>query len=156
MKWTVLAVGRTMPPPIRELVEDYQGRLNHFVSVGLEVVAEERREKGLSPHLAMEREGARLLARIPENALTVALDASGKMLSSPDFSKLLERWRQDGHHAVIFLLGGPDGLPPAIKSSASLTLSLGLMTYPHMLARVLLFEQLYRAMTLSHGVPYHR
>ncbi|MEO5334481.1 MAG: 23S rRNA (pseudouridine(1915)-N(3))-methyltransferase RlmH [Magnetococcus sp. YQC-5] len=156
MKVTVLAVGRGMSPPIRALVEEYQDRLHHFGSVRLEVVAEERREKRISAQLAMEREGGRLLARIPGGVYTVVLDSAGKMFSSSEFAKILDRWRQEGIDDIFFLIGGPDGLDPTLKTTASMSLSLGPMTYPHMLVRVLLLEQFYRAMTLLHGVPYHR
>lgn len=149
-------VGRGMPAPVRELVEEYRGRLNHFGEAHLEVVAEEKRDKGMTAALAMEREGQRLLARIPSGAFVVALDGSGKMLTSAQFAKTLEGWRLEGISEIVFLIGGPDGLAPSIKASAMMTLSLGPMTYPHMLVRVLILEQLYRAMTLLHGVPYHR
>ncbi len=156
MKWRVIAVGRGMPPEIGSLVATYQSRLQHFGGVELEVVAEERRDKKMTPQLAMEREATRLAARTPSHALTVVLDSAGKVVSSAEFAQIVDRWRQDGTGEVCFLIGGPDGLAPAIKSSAALSLSFGAMTYPHMLVRVLLMEQLYRAMTLLHGVPYHR
>ncbi|MBF0192143.1 MAG: 23S rRNA (pseudouridine(1915)-N(3))-methyltransferase RlmH [Magnetococcales bacterium] len=156
MKITLLAVGRVMPPPIRELVEEYRERLNHFVPARVESVAEEKRDKGVTSRQAMEREGQRLLARIPPGALVVALDASGRTLSSPELSRQMDRWLQDACSELVLLIGGPDGLDPAVKSSAAFTLSFGPMTYPHMLVRVLILEQLYRAMTLLRGVPYHR
>ncbi|MBF0293940.1 MAG: 23S rRNA (pseudouridine(1915)-N(3))-methyltransferase RlmH [Magnetococcales bacterium] len=156
MKWTVLAVGRSMPPAIGDVVKEYRSRLQPFGGVGLEVVAEERRDKGITALLAMEREGERLSARLPRGAMSVALDSGGRMYSSEAFARQLDLWRQDAPSEIIFIIGGPDGLAPALKSAASHTLSLGPMTFPHMLVRVLLFEQLYRAMTLWHGLPYHR
>ncbi|MBF0271122.1 MAG: 23S rRNA (pseudouridine(1915)-N(3))-methyltransferase RlmH [Magnetococcales bacterium] len=156
MKITLLAVGRVMPSPIRDLVEEYRERLHHFVPTRVECVAEEKRDKGMTPRQAMEREGQRLLARIPPGALVVALDASGRTLSSPELSRQMDHWLQDACSELVLLIGGPDGLDPAVKSAAAFILSLGPMTYPHMLVRVLILEQLYRAMTLLRGVPYHR
>ncbi|MBF0179808.1 MAG: 23S rRNA (pseudouridine(1915)-N(3))-methyltransferase RlmH [Magnetococcales bacterium] len=156
MKWTVLAVGRSMPPAIADLVKEYRSRLEPFGGVGLEVVAEERRDKGITAQMAMEREAERLTARIARGAMSVALDAGGRMYSSEAFSRQLDRWRQDAPPEILFMIGGPDGLAPSIKSAASQLLSLGPLTLPHMLARMLLFEQIYRAMTIWHGLPYHR
>ncbi|GAB0058223.1 Ribosomal RNA large subunit methyltransferase H [Candidatus Magnetaquicoccaceae bacterium FCR-1] len=156
MRITLLAVGRVMPPPIRELVEDYRERLNHFVPTRLESVAEEKRDRGMTERLALEREGGRLRARFTPGAMIVALDGAGRMLSSPELARTLGQWLDASPPEILFLIGGPDGLDPEIKSRAHFTLSLGPMTYPHMLARVLLLEQLYRAMTLLRGVPYHR
>ncbi|MBF0614037.1 MAG: 23S rRNA (pseudouridine(1915)-N(3))-methyltransferase RlmH [Magnetococcales bacterium] len=156
MKWTLLAVGRVMPPPIRELVEEYGDRLRHFIPLRLESVAEEKRDKNVTPRLAMEREGQRLRSRCPATAWIVALDGSGQSWSSLELSRQVEQWIQAGHSEVVFVIGGPDGLDPVFKSSAHQILSLGPMTYPHMLVRVLILEQLYRAMTLLRGVPYHR
>ncbi|MBF0418447.1 MAG: 23S rRNA (pseudouridine(1915)-N(3))-methyltransferase RlmH [Magnetococcales bacterium] len=156
MRITLLAVGRVMPAPIRELVEDYRERLGHFVPTRLESVAEEKRDRGMTDRLALEREAGRLRAKCPPGAMIVALDGAGRMLSSPELSRTLGQWLDASPPEILFLIGGPDGLDPEIKSRAHFTLSLGPMTYPHMLARVLLLEQLYRAMTLLRGVPYHR
>ncbi|MBF0628950.1 MAG: 23S rRNA (pseudouridine(1915)-N(3))-methyltransferase RlmH [Magnetococcales bacterium] len=156
MRITLLAVGRVMPSAIRELVEEYRERLNHFVPARLESVAEEKRDKGITSALALEREAQRLRSRIPPGALVVALDGAGRMLSSVEFSRQMDHWLQASHSEAFFLIGGPDGLDPSIKAASAFTLSLGSMTYPHMLARVMLLEQLYRAMTLLRGVPYHR
>ncbi|MBF0214841.1 MAG: 23S rRNA (pseudouridine(1915)-N(3))-methyltransferase RlmH [Magnetococcales bacterium] len=156
MRITLLAVGRVMPPAIRDLVEEYRERLNHFVPTRVETVAEEKRDKGMTSRQAMDREGQRLLTRIPAGALIVALDGSGRMLSSLELSRQVDQWWQAAYAEWVFLIGGPDGLDPAVKAIAAFTLSLGPMTYPHMLARVLILEQLYRAMTLLRGVPYHR
>ncbi|MBF0342445.1 MAG: 23S rRNA (pseudouridine(1915)-N(3))-methyltransferase RlmH [Magnetococcales bacterium] len=156
MRITLLAVGRVMPHPIRELVEEYRERLHHFLPTRVEWVAEEKRDKGVTARQALEREAQRLQARLPAGALLVALDTSGRMFSSPDLARQMDHWMQSGHAEMIFIIGGPDGLDTSILSQATFTLSFGPMTFPHMLARVMLLEQLYRAMTLLRGVPYHR
>ncbi|MEO5345389.1 MAG: 23S rRNA (pseudouridine(1915)-N(3))-methyltransferase RlmH [Magnetococcus sp. YQC-9] len=156
MKMTLLAVGRGVPPAIQELVEEYRARLHHFVPTRIESVAEEKRDRGVSERQAMEREAVRLRARLTPGAWIVALDGAGRMLSSVEWSRTLGSWLDASPAEIIFMIGGPDGLDPALKAAAHFTLSLGPMTYPHMLARVLILEQLYRAMTLLRGVPYHR
>ena len=103
-----------------------------------------------------EAESMQLLAAVPEGAVVVALDERGQDLSSGAFAERLARWRDDGARAVAFLIGGADGLAPAARERADLLLALGRMTWPHMLVRVMLAEQLYRATTILAGHPYHR
>jgi 23S rRNA (pseudouridine1915-N3)-methyltransferase len=97
-----------------------------------------------------------LAAAIPENAVIVALDARGKALSSTDFAERLARWRDRGIPAAIFLIGGADGLAERLRERAELVLGFGGATWPHQLVRIMLLEQLYRAMTILSGHPYHR
>ena len=97
-----------------------------------------------------------LLAAVPQGARLVALDERGKNLDSPAFAALMGRWQDDGLGDLAFAIGGPDGLSPAVLERADLTLSLGPMTWPHLLVRVLLVEQLYRAQSILDGHPYHR
>jgi len=99
---------------------------------------------------------AMLRRAIPRGARTIALDERGKPLSSPDFAALLARWRDDGVSDTAFLIGGADGFDPALRAEADQRLSLGPMVWPHMLVRVMLAEQLYRAASILSGSPYHR
>jgi 23S rRNA (pseudouridine1915-N3)-methyltransferase len=99
------------------------------------------------------REGAALLAAVPAGAACVALDLGGEALSSEAFSASLERW---AGKPVAFVIGGAEGLDPAVLSRADFRLSLGAMTWPHFLARAMLAEQLYRAQAIRQGHPYHR
>ncbi|MBF0156779.1 MAG: 23S rRNA (pseudouridine(1915)-N(3))-methyltransferase RlmH [Magnetococcales bacterium] len=158
MKLALLAVGRGMPPPIRELVGEYGERLNRYGGFSLLEVAEFRGERSTESDRAraLAWEGERLRGRIPAGAMTVALEIGGTSLSSPGLADRLGAWRDDGVSEICFLIGGPDGLLPELVTSARFRLSLGPMTLPHMLARVVLTEQLYRAMTILHRVPYHR
>lgn len=100
---------------------------------------------------------AELLARaVPAGAVLVTLDERGKVLSSPDFAAQLARWRDGGRQDVAFVIGGADGIDPGLRAKADFSISFGQMVWPHMLVRVMLAEQLYRAATILSGGPYHR
>ena len=101
-------------------------------------------------------EAVALAAAVPEIAAIVALDATGEVLSSPQLAARLERWRDAGTPAVAFLVGGADGLAERVRRRANLRLAFGTATWPHQLVRIMLLEQLYRAMTILSGHPYHR
>ena len=155
MKITIACVGRAgraKHDAAQSLLEDYRARLPWPVTVK-EV---EDRKQGGSAAERKAREGELLLAAIPKGAVIVALDERGKSLSSRQFAETLAGWRDGGEQEVAFLIGGADGLDGAALAKARLTLSLSAMTWPHLLARVLLLEQLYRAWSLQTGHPYHR
>lgn len=161
MKWLVAAVGRGAPTAVTALVTDYRERLRHYGGVEMLEVADSRREgrKAERPgerDRAMAEEAARLRERIPAGALLVALDRGGSALTSDQWAQQVKRWREEGAGCVCFLIGGPDGLHPDLLASAHTRLSLGPLTFPHLLVRVLLLEQLYRAHTILEGIPYHR
>jgi 23S rRNA (pseudouridine1915-N3)-methyltransferase len=107
------------------------------------------------PGAGMAAEGALLLARLPKDSWLCCLDERGEMLSSPAFASRLDRWKLDRREAT-FVIGGADGIDRAVTSRADQLLSLGPMVWPHMLVRVMLAEQLYRAATILAGTPYHR
>lgn len=155
MRVHVCAVGRLRPGPEHDLIDDY---LTRFDRTG--------RSLGLGPvkiHEVEDRKGggmgkqAGLLARaIPDGAATIALDERGRLMTSPDLAGLLARWRDAGRGDAAFLIGGADGLDPALRDRAGVSLSFGPMVWPHMLVRVMLAEQLYRAAAILAGTPYHR
>ena len=130
---------------------DYTGRLTWPVTL------KEVEAKGNPPPAErMAREGALLLAAVPAGATIVVLDGRGQALTSAAFAARLGRWRDDGVRELCFLIGGADGHTPDVLGRANFLLSLGAMTWPHMLARVMLAEQLYRAQSILTGHPYHR
>jgi 23S rRNA (pseudouridine1915-N3)-methyltransferase len=145
-------VGRLRPGPERDLVDGYLGR---FDRTG--------RPLGLGPAAVVEvearggpaAEGGQILARLPKGAWLCCLDEGGEPLTSPGFAGVLDRWKGERREAA-FVIGAADGLDPAVTARADLLLSLGRMVWPHLLARVLLAEQLYRAATILAGTPYHR
>ncbi|MBF0110149.1 MAG: 23S rRNA (pseudouridine(1915)-N(3))-methyltransferase RlmH [Magnetococcales bacterium] len=158
MRVTVVAVGRGMDPAIAHLARDYQGRLRRMLPVELLEVAEERRPPGQPGRKeeAMAREAKRIASRIPDGAMVVPLDSGGTPLSSLELSQRLQQSMENQVRELTFVIGGPDGLDRTLLEDRHWILSLGPMTYPHMLVRVLLLEQLYRAMSILKGIPYHR
>jgi len=150
MNLFLLAVGKIKPGPERALYEHYAARLDPRPKV---IEVEEKRP--LAGAELRAREAALLLAKRPKNAWLVALDGRGAMLSSDDFAKKLAQWRDSGRD-LAFLIGGVDGLDPSLRALADFTLALGPMTWPHLLVRGLLAEQLFRAQAIHKGHPYHR
>ena len=137
--------------PLAELQSEYVKRLSG--PIGIKEVEERR---ALPPTDRKAKEGELLLAALPEDALLVALDERGTALTSAGFADRLQRWRLDGVKTLAFAIGGADGLAQPLVRRASTSLSLGVMTWPHLLARILLLEQLYRAQQILAGHPYHR
>ena len=155
MRVHVCAVGRLRAGPERDLIDDYAARFDRTgrpFGLGPLSIAEIEGRKGGGP--AAE---AGLLARaLPKGAKVCALDERGRQLSSPDFARRIAAFRDDGASDLAFLIGGPDGLDSTLRNRADLVLSLGPMVWPHMLARAMLAEQLYRAAAILAGTPYHR
>ena len=151
MKLTIAAIGRAGRGPERDLYEHYAGRIRWPLTLR---ELEERRK--LSAAEMIKREGELLLAAVPDRAMLVALDRRGKALDSETFAARLQRWRDDSVSEVAFLIGGADGHGEAVLKQASLTVSFGAMTWPHLLARAMLAEQIYRVQQLLAGHPYHR
>ncbi len=137
--------------PERALFEHYAGR----IAFALELREIEEKKK-LKPQALKKREGELLLAQVPDGAVVVALDEAGKTLSSAAFAEKLRIWRDHGIKDVVFLIGGADGLDETVKKRADLVISFGSQTWPHLLVRGLLAEQLYRAQCILSGHPYHR
>jgi 23S rRNA (pseudouridine1915-N3)-methyltransferase len=151
MRLTIAAVGRSRPGPLRDLFDDYAGR-----SAWPLVLREVEARKALSGAALKREEAALLLAAVPAGAAVVALDERGRDLDSAGFARLLSRWRDEGRAEAAFLIGGADGHEDAVRDRADLLLSFGRLTWPHMLARTMLAEQIYRAQTILSGHPYHR
>jgi 23S rRNA (pseudouridine1915-N3)-methyltransferase len=150
LRLTILAVGRCRDDAVTTLWRDYAGRLRPPLAL---VEVEDKRRTAPD---RKSREAELLLDSVPPGARIVALDEHGKTLDSIAFAKKLGDWRDQGTQDIAFLIGGADGLDRAVIDKAALVLSLGTMTWPHMLARVMLAEQLYRAETILSGHPYHR
>ncbi len=151
MRITLAAVGRNKAGATKELYELYAARLRWQLTLK---EVEERRP--LPPEALKEQEGELLLAALPKGAKVIALDEGGKEMASRDFAALLGRWQDDGTQDLAFMIGGADGLSRAARQAADRILSLGRMTWPHMLVRGMLAEQLYRAESILAGHPYHR
>lgn len=155
MRVTICAVGRLRAGPERALADDYYDRFARTgrplgLAFAGEVEVEDKKNMGMAAE-------AELLSRaIPTGAWLVCMDERGKTLTSPDFAAHLARWRDAGRQDAAFVIGGADGIDPALRAKADFAISFGAMVWPHMLVRVMLAEQLYRAATILGGGPYHR
>ncbi len=155
MRVHVCAVGRLRAGPERDLVDDYLQRFDRTgraLSLGplVEHEVEDKRGGGMAAE-------AELLSRaVPSGAVMVTLDERGRVLSSPEFAEQIARWRDGGRQDLAFVIGGADGIDPGLRARADFSISFGRMVWPHMLVRVMLAEQLYRAAAILAGTPYHR
>lgn len=159
MRVHICAVGRMRAGPEKDLVDDYLTRFDRTGrALGLgpvkTVEVEDRKSGGRSGSMASE---ADLLRRsLPKGALICTLDERGKKLTSPEFATRIGDWRDMGQGDLAFVIGGADGIDRKLRQQADFSLSFGMMVWPHMLVRVMLAEQLYRAATILAGGPYHR
>lgn len=145
----LIAVGRLRPGPEAELFAQYNARLRPPLAV-----TEIPEARGSAAEVR-RREGEAILAALPDGTLAVALDLGGVAPDSEGFARLLTRWQESGR-PLAFLIGGAEGLDPAVQARAEAKLALGPMTWPHFLVRGMLAEQLYRAQAIREGHPYHR
>lgn len=155
MKARLIAVGEHAPAWVAQGFADYRQRLSHWLPLELVEIEPGLRGKGRDAVRATADEGARVIAALPKNALVVALDGRGREWSSVQLSQRLEHWRGQGRD-LAFLIGGPEGHAPDVMQRADETWSLGALTLPHMLVRLLVAEQLYRAASMLANHPYHR
>lgn len=155
MRLHICAVGRLRAGPERVLIDDYLTRFDRTgraLGLGPANIIEVEDKKGGG----MLAEAALLKKSIPAGSKTCALDERGKTMTSPQFAKMLANWRDQGANGVTFIIGGADGIAPDLRGQTDARLSLGNMVWPHMLVRVMLAEQLYRAASILAGKPYHR
>jgi 23S rRNA (pseudouridine1915-N3)-methyltransferase len=155
MRILIVAVGVRMPHWVTTGFDDYRARMPRDARIELKEVKPEKRVTGMPVARVLERETGRIEAALPEGCVRLALDEHGRSFDSAAFCRQFAQWRGAGRD-VAFLIGGADGLSAALKSRATMLLSLSPLTLPHGLARVVLVEQLYRAHTLTIGHPYHR
>ncbi len=156
---TLLCVGKLKEQYWREACAEYEKRLGAFCKFRLVEVAEERLPEHPSAaqiSATVEAEGARLLAAMPKDCLSIALCIEGKEMDSPMFASYIQRAAVSGTSHVALLIGGSWGLSEAVKSRAALRFSMSPLTFPHQLARVMVLEQLYRAFQINFGGKYHK
>jgi 23S rRNA (pseudouridine1915-N3)-methyltransferase len=154
VKLILIVVGRLKERFWRDAAEEYLKRLGPYATVRVVEIAD--RDSGRDETRALAEEGADILRAIPEGAHVIALEVGGKQLSSEGFSARLDTLALDGRSTVAFVVGGSVGLDAPVLTRADERLSLGPMTLPHNLARVVLLEQIYRAFRISRGEPYHK
>jgi 23S rRNA (pseudouridine1915-N3)-methyltransferase len=155
MKTRLISVGERMPAWVAEGFAEYRKRLSRDLPLDLVEIELGNRGKGRDAQRAIADEGAAVLAALPKDAHVVALDGRGKPWSSEQLAQQLGAWRMHGRDLAI-LIGGPDGHAADVLARAHQTWSLGPLTLPHMLVRLVVAEQLYRAVSINAGHPYHR
>lgn len=159
MRVSIFAVGRLKAGPERDLADRYLDRFAKAgPAMGLELgkVIEIAESKAQNAATRKREEAGALERRLNETTQLILLDERGKSLGSEEFARLLGNLRDSGRRDLIFAIGGPDGHDPAVAQHAGTMLSFGKMTWPHQMVRVMLAEQLYRAVTILSGHPYHR
>jgi len=159
MRIVIVAVGRLKQGPERELAERYRKRAADVGrNVGLTEfeILEIRESRADNPQRRMLEESIAVANAIPERAVVVLLDEQGENLSSANFAGRLQGWRTQDRPAVIFIIGGADGLAASLRDRAGFSMAFGTATWPHQFVRIMLLEQLYRAATILSGHPYHR
>lgn len=153
-KVTIIAVGALKEPWWKEAQAEYLRRLTPFAKVSIIEVEAEPFGASVTAQLSMRREGERILGRLPQDAFVIALERTGKRATSPGLAELIKDEGSSGGH-LVFVVGGAAGLDPAVLAAARAKLSFSDMTFTHEMARIFLCEQLYRAMTIIAGKPYH-
>ncbi|MBP6057152.1 MAG: 23S rRNA (pseudouridine(1915)-N(3))-methyltransferase RlmH [Nitrosomonas sp.] len=155
MKFFILAVGNKMPDWVRTGYSEYIKRLPREITVNLIEIKPEKRVSGKPTEQLLFAEGQRIRAALPSDCQIVVLDENGQQWTTIKFAGVIKQWAIDSG-AIAFIIGGADGLHSDIKHSASEMIALSKLTLPHGLVRVLLAEQLYRAVSIIKGHPYHR
>jgi 23S rRNA (pseudouridine1915-N3)-methyltransferase len=158
MKIRVAAIGRLKAGPERDIADRLKGRADAAGrKIGLSFDSREFPEsRGGSAAVRKDEEAAALTGALAPKSLLVALDEHGQPLDSRAFAEKLGKWRDQGAEEVVFAIGGADGHGKALLDRAEMKLAFGAMTWPHQLVRLMLWEQLYRAVTILSGHPYHR
>ena len=154
MRLLVVAAGTKLPEWVDTGFEEYAGRLTRDYRLELKEIALGQRSSGPATQ-AITKEGEKMLAAIPAGAYVVAMQVGGRNLSSEQLAQFVQARAQEGRD-VVFCIGGPEGLAPEVDARADFKWSLSGLTLPHALARVVLAEALYRAVTIIKGHPYHR
>jgi 23S rRNA (pseudouridine1915-N3)-methyltransferase len=159
MQIRVIAIGKIKEKFLQEGIDEYGKRLRPYVKLQLVELTDEKRPQSASPAIesaAVRKEGARILAAIPEGSLVIVLDVQGQSWSSGDLANALGGWELSGQNQLAFVIGGDLGLSPAVIARGNLRLSLSRMTFTHPMARFLLLEQVYRAFRILRNEPYHK
>jgi 23S rRNA (pseudouridine1915-N3)-methyltransferase len=157
MKLELYAIGKLKQSPILSLIQDYQTRITGICrGVGFKHldITQIDSKKNLHGNSLKQHEAELLLHNAPD--IIIALDETGQSLSSHAFANLLDNYKNQGHNGCRFIIGGADGLCDSVKKRATNIISFGALTWPHMLVRVMIAEQIYRAMTILSNHPYHR
>ena len=154
MKITLLVVGKTTSAQVESLIQEYQKRLTHYIPFALQVIPELKNTKALTPDQQKQAEGELILRVVAQSADLVLLDEHGKEFRSIEFADYVQKKMSSGRD-VVFVVGGPYGFSEAVYQRANGKISLSKMTFSHQIVRLFFVEQIYRAMTILRGEPYH-
>lgn len=155
MKVTFVVIGRTVDSHFTALINDYIGRLKHYLPFEMQVIPELKDTKHLTVEQQKQKEGDLLLKFFQAGDTIVLLDEGGKEMRSMDFAAWMQKKQINVGRRLIFVVGGPYGFSSAVYNAASEKISLSQMTFSHQMIRLIFVEQLYRAMTILNGEPYH-
>lgn len=154
MKTELIVVGKTVSKHLDTCIDDYVGRISHYMPFTTTTIPELKNTKALSEQQQKEREGELILQRLTSSDTLVLLDENGKEMRSIEFASWLEK-RQQSTRKLVFVIGGPYGFSPDVYNRANEKMSLSQMTFSHQMVRLVFVEQLYRACTIIKGEPYH-
>jgi 23S rRNA (pseudouridine1915-N3)-methyltransferase len=156
MQIKIFWVGKTKSESIRNLFDDYLSRIRHMVSCEIVETKDLSKRRSLRGAELLTAEAEEIARFLGDNSRIVALDEKGKEFSSAEFARWFDAEQNRGSREIDFIIGGPDGLDPSIMTRSHLRLSLGKMTWTHEMCRLLLIEQIYRALGMLRNIPYHR
>ncbi len=159
MQIRIVAVGKIKEKFLQDGILEYEKRLRPYAKVRVFEIPEERRPPSASASMAnaaVEKEGERILAALPDGSFVIVLDVKGQGRSSEELAESFRHWELAGQNQLVFVIGGDLGLSPAVLARNDLCLSLSRMTFTHPMARFLLIEQIYRAFRILRGEPYHK
>jgi 23S rRNA (pseudouridine1915-N3)-methyltransferase len=155
MKVSLLLIGKTDFNFIEEGIQLYTNRIKHFISIDLIVLKEVKKGKSISENELKKAEGAQILQKLSSDDYVILLDEKGKEASSKEFARNLQNKMNSAYKNVVFIVGGPYGFSEEVYKRSNELMSLSKMTFSHQIVRVLFLEQLYRALTIIKGTPYH-
>ena len=155
MKVALVLVGKTVNKHFVDLIDEYAGRVKHYIGFDIITIPELRNTKNLSAEQQKQQEGELILKQLQPGDHVVLLDEHGKEYRSIEFSKYMEHKMLTISKRLVFIIGGPYGFSPDVYDKANEKLSLSKMTFSHQMIRLIFVEQLYRAMTIMRGEPYH-
>ena len=159
MKITLITVGKIKEKYFTDAIAEYAKRLSRYCKLEIIEVADEKTPDGASEALEnqiKEKEGERILSKVPDSAYVIALAIEGKQLSSEELADKMEKWNVGGISHLVFIIGGSLGMTPKVLNRADYKLSFSKMTFPHQLMRVVLLEQIYRSFRIRNNEPYHK
>ena len=155
MKVALILVGKTVNKHFVELIDEYAGRVKHYIGFDMVTIPELKNTKNLSVEQQKQQEGTLILKQLQAGDCVVLLDEHGKEFRSVEFAKYMEQKMQTVSKRLVFVIGGAYGFSPDVYAQANEKLSLSKMTFSHQMIRMIFVEQLYRVMTIMKGEPYH-